>query len=48
MGGGVALLFAEHGVSVSLQDPSAETMDKLIQSAKDQKIEPVPTKHEQL
>ncbi|KAF9635991.1 putative 6-phosphogluconate decarboxylating protein [Lasiodiplodia theobromae] len=35
MGGGMALLFAEHGVKVSLQDPSEEAMDKVIQKAKD-------------
>src|SRR3954468_24757515 len=31
MGGGMALLFAEDGINVSLSDPSEETMDKLIQ-----------------
>jgi 6-phosphogluconate dehydrogenase len=46
MGGGMALLFAEHGVSVSLSDPSPEAMDKIIQSAKEQNISPLPTKHE--
>ncbi|KAL9030384.1 MAG: hypothetical protein Q9196_001492 [Gyalolechia fulgens] len=34
MGGGMALLFAEHGVTVSLNDPSEETMDQLIATAK--------------
>ncbi|KAI4166881.1 MAG: hypothetical protein LQ343_007674 [Gyalolechia ehrenbergii] len=34
MGGGMALLFAEHGITVSLNDPSEETMDQLINSAK--------------
>lgn len=36
----------EHGVSVSLNDPSTESMDKIIRSAKDQKINSIPTKHE--
>ncbi|KKY14827.1 putative 6-phosphogluconate dehydrogenase [Diplodia seriata] len=35
MGGGMALLFAEHGVKVSLQDPSEEAMDKIVEKAKD-------------
>lgn len=30
----MALLFAEHGISVSLNDPSEETMDQLIATAK--------------
>jgi 6-phosphogluconate dehydrogenase len=34
MGGGMAQLFAEHGMSVGLQDPSTDAMDKLIQQAK--------------
>lgn len=38
MDGGMALLLAENGISVSIQDPSEETVDKLIQSAKDQNI----------
>jgi 6-phosphogluconate dehydrogenase len=46
MGGSMALLFAEHGVSVSLNDPSAQSMDKIICSAKDQNIHPLPTMHE--
>ncbi|KAL8837509.1 MAG: hypothetical protein Q9170_002502 [Blastenia crenularia] len=33
MGGGMALLFAEHGISVSLNDPSEDTMDELIATA---------------
>jgi len=45
MGGGLALLFAEHGVSVSLHDPSSEVMDGVIESAKQQNIDPVPSKH---
>ncbi|KAK4543302.1 hypothetical protein LTR36_005661 [Oleoguttula mirabilis] len=34
MGGGMAQLFAENGIHVSLQDPSEETMDGVIASAK--------------
>lgn len=34
MGGGMALLFAEHGVQVSLQDPSEAAMDKIVEQAK--------------
>ncbi|KAK4991032.1 hypothetical protein LTR50_002110 [Elasticomyces elasticus] len=34
MGGGMALLFAEKGISVSLQDPSEEVMDALVAEAK--------------
>lgn len=30
MGGGLALLFAESGINVSLSDPSEETMDDII------------------
>jgi 6-phosphogluconate dehydrogenase len=45
MGGGLALLFAEHGISVSLNDPSSEIMDKIIQQAKPQNINPIPTKY---
>lgn len=35
----MALLFAENGISVSLQDPSEETVDALIKSAKNQGID---------
>lgn len=35
MGGGMALLFAEKGVHVSLSDPSSEAMDKILESAKE-------------
>lgn len=34
MGGGMAQLFAENGVDVSLSDPSEEAMDSLIEAAK--------------
>lgn len=33
MGGGLALLFAENGVKVSLSDPSEEIMDGVVQKA---------------
>lgn len=33
MGGGMALLFAEKGIAVSLQDPSTENMDSVMESA---------------
>ena len=46
MGGGMALLLAENGVSVSIQDPSEETVDKLIQSGESQGIHGKLTKHE--
>jgi 6-phosphogluconate dehydrogenase len=36
MGGGMAQLFAENGVEVSLEDPSEEAMDGIIESAKRQ------------
>ncbi|KAL8739162.1 MAG: hypothetical protein Q9181_000191 [Wetmoreana brouardii] len=34
MGGGMALLFAEHGVTVALNDPSEENMNQLLETAK--------------
>ncbi|KAF1831396.1 6-phosphogluconate dehydrogenase-like protein [Decorospora gaudefroyi] len=36
MGGGMALLFAEDGVNVSLSDPSEDAMDAVIQKAENQ------------
>lgn len=36
MGGGMALLFAEIGVHVSLSDPSEEAMDAVLQKAEQQ------------
>lgn len=36
MGGGMALLFAEIGVHVSLSDPSEEAMDAVMQKAEKQ------------
>ncbi|KAK5005397.1 hypothetical protein LTR39_005933, partial [Cryomyces antarcticus] len=35
MGGGLALLFAEKGLEVLLNDPSEETMDGILSQAKD-------------
>jgi 6-phosphogluconate dehydrogenase len=46
MGGSMTLLFAEHGLQVSMYDPSKDVMDKIIQQAKEQHISPTPTKHE--
>lgn len=34
MGGGMALLFAEHGLNVSIKDPAEEAMDKIVEEAK--------------
>ncbi|KAI9673580.1 MAG: hypothetical protein M1817_002216 [Caeruleum heppii] len=34
MGGGLALLFAEHGIHVSVNDPSEDAMDRLLDMAK--------------
>nr|POE99452.1 6-phosphogluconate dehydrogenase, decarboxylating [Quercus suber] len=39
MGGGMALLFAEEGISVSLQDPSEQAMDELLAKAKEEGLE---------
>lgn len=36
MGGGMALLFAEDGVNVSLSDPSEQAMDAVIEKAEKQ------------
>lgn len=36
MGGGMTLLFAEHGLSMSILDPSSETVTQLLQTAKAQ------------
>jgi 6-phosphogluconate dehydrogenase len=36
MGGGMALLFAENGIEVSLEDPSEKAMDEIIEAAKKQ------------
>jgi 6-phosphogluconate dehydrogenase len=46
MGGGMALLLAEKGISVAIQDPSEETVDKLIKSAAEQGIHDKLSKHE--
>lgn len=34
MGGGMALLFAEHGLNVSIKDPAEDAMDKIVEEAK--------------
>jgi 6-phosphogluconate dehydrogenase len=47
MGGGMTLLLAENGISVSIRDPSEKTVDALIKSAEDQGIKGGKlTKHE--
>ncbi|KAG4411881.1 hypothetical protein IFR04_014972 [Cadophora malorum] len=46
MGGGLALLMAEKGLSVSIQDPSEGTVDALLKSAEDQGLTNKLTKHE--
>ncbi|KAL8873860.1 MAG: hypothetical protein Q9174_000740 [Haloplaca sp. 1 TL-2023] len=45
MGGGMALLFAEHGVTVSLNDPSEETMDQLLATAREEGLQDRLEKH---
>lgn len=42
----MALLMAENGISVSIRDPSEETVDGLIKSAEDQGIHDKLSKHE--
>jgi len=46
MGGGMALLLAEKGISVSIEDPSESTVDALIKSAEEQGIHNKLSKHE--
>lgn len=46
MGGGMALLFAEKGIDVSLQDPSTEAMDGILTSAKKDGLEKRMAKYE--
>jgi len=46
MGGGMALLLGENGISVSIQDPSSETVDQLIKSAEEQGIHGKLSKHD--
>jgi len=36
IGGGMALLFAENGLEISLEDPSEPAMDYVINAARDQ------------
>ncbi|KAL8900687.1 MAG: hypothetical protein Q9192_000937 [Flavoplaca navasiana] len=45
MGGGMALLFAEHGITVSLNDPSEENMDQLLATAKQDGLQDRLRKH---
>jgi hypothetical protein len=46
MGGGMTLLMAENGISVSIQDPSTKTVDALIKSAEEQGIHNKLAKYE--
>jgi len=46
MGGGLALLMAENGISVSIQDPSTKTVESLIKSAEEQGIHNKLSKYE--
>ena len=39
MGGGLAQLFAEKGFHVSIKDPSEDAMHKVLESAKEAKID---------
>lgn len=41
----MALLFAEHGISVSLNDPSEESMDSVLSNAKKSEIQHLFSKH---
>lgn len=45
MGGGMALLFAENGCHVSLEDPSEEAMDAIIEQAKKDGVAEKMSKH---
>ncbi len=46
MGGGMALLFAENGVHVSLQDPSNERMDAVLDGAEKAGVQEMISKHD--
>lgn len=41
----MALLFAEHGIQISLNDPSEESMDNVLHNAKKANIEHLFSKH---
>jgi len=45
MGGGMALLFAENGIHVSLEDPSEASMDKVIEQGKKDGLDGKLSKH---
>jgi len=45
MGGGMALLFAENGVHVCLEDPSESAMDKVLEHAKKDGVSDKLSKH---
>ncbi len=46
MGGGLTLLMAENGISVSIKDPSAKPVDDLVMSAEEQVIHTKLTKYD--
>lgn len=46
MGGGIALLLAEQGIHVSLQDPSTERMDFVLEVAKKYGLQDRLSKHQ--
>ncbi|KAL9099764.1 MAG: hypothetical protein Q9163_004782 [Psora crenata] len=45
MGGGMALLFAEHGIEVSLNDPSDDNMNHVLEKAKQNNLQNQLSKH---
>ena len=45
MGGGMALLFAEHGITVLLNDPAESTVDSLLKTAEKDGIRNMLEKH---
>ncbi|KAI9869579.1 MAG: hypothetical protein M1830_005335 [Pleopsidium flavum] len=46
MGGGMALLFAEHGLTVSLNDPSEDNVNSVLEAAKKEGLQDKLEKHE--
>ncbi|KAI9712988.1 MAG: hypothetical protein M1812_006736 [Candelaria pacifica] len=46
MGGGMALLFAEHGITVSLEDPSDENVNRVLEAGKKDGLQDKLQKHQ--
>jgi len=46
MGGGMALLFAEHGMTVCLNDPSEDNVNSILETAKKEGLQDKLEKHE--